>query len=98
MKKTIMIVVASAFLGLSAQSALANEDGVDAAKLFSSKCKMCHSFDKNKAGPALKNMSTDAEVLKTAFTTKRVKMMKGVNKKLSEADVDALVAFIQSKQ
>jgi len=97
MKKMIAIMITSAFFGLSSQVALAS-DGVDAAKLFSSKCKMCHSMEKNKAGPAVKNMSSDAEVLKTAFTTKRVKMMKGVNKKLSEADIEALVAFIQSNQ
>ena len=97
MKHTIAIILATAFFGLTAQSALAN-DGVDVEKLYSKNCKMCHSFDKKKTGPAFKDMNTDAAVLKTAMTTDRVKMMKGVNKKLSEADVDALVAFIQSKQ
>jgi len=97
MKKMIAMMITAAFFGLASQSALA-DGNVDAAKLFSSKCKMCHSIDKKKTGPAVRNMSTDAEVLKTAFTTNRVKMMKGVNKKLSEADVDALVVFIQSNQ
>ncbi|GAV21118.1 hypothetical protein MMIC_P2098 [Mariprofundus micogutta] len=101
MKNTIAIILAAAFLGLTSQSAIAS-DGVDVEKVYSKKCKMCHSFDKKKTGPAFKDMNKDPEVLKTAFTTDRVKMMKGVNKKLNlntdQAMVDALVAFIQSKQ
>ncbi|MFQ5519605.1 MAG: c-type cytochrome [Mariprofundus sp.] len=96
MKKTIAMMMAAAFFGLTSQAALASD--IDAGKLFKGKCKMCHSIDKKKTGPALKDMNTDPAVLKSALTTNRVRMMKGVNKKLNEADVDALVAFILSKQ
>ncbi|PJA34432.1 MAG: hypothetical protein CO187_00395 [Zetaproteobacteria bacterium CG_4_9_14_3_um_filter_53_7] len=97
MKHSIAIILAAAFLGLTSQSALAS-DGVDVEALYSKNCKMCHSIDKKKSGPAFKDMSTDPAVLKSALTTDRVKMMKGVVKKLSEADADALVAYIQESQ
>jgi len=98
MKHSIAIILAAAFLGLTSQAALASDDGIDVEKLYSKNCKMCHGIDKKKTGPAFKDMSTDPAVLKSALTTDRVKMMKGVVKKLSEADVDALVAYIQENQ
>lgn len=93
MKKTLLLITA-AMIGLSAQSALAND--IDAEKLFSKKCAMCHKIDKKKMGPAVKDMNTDAAVLKETITNGR-KAMPKFSAKLDEAEIDALVAFIQSK-
>ena len=69
----------------------------DAAKLFKTKCAMCHAVDKKKVGPALKAMSKDASVLRKTIANGR-KMMPKFGKKLSTEQIDGLVAFIQSKQ
>ena len=95
MKKTIVMMMAAAFFGLTAQSALASD--IDGAKLFNGKCKMCHKIDGKKMGPGLKQMTTDAAALKTTITDGR-KMMPTYGKKLSGEQIDALVAFIQSNQ
>ena len=58
---------------------------------------MCHKLDRKKIGPAFKDMNKDAAVLKTAINNGR-KMMPTFGKKFSEAEIDALVEFIQSKQ
>lgn len=92
MKKMIAMMIASAFLGLTAQSALAS-DGIDAAKLFSKKCKMCHSLDRKKMGPAVKTMNVDTA--KETITDGR-KSMPAYGKKLTGEQIDALVAFIKS--
>jgi len=95
MKKTIVMMMAAAFFGLTAQSAMASD--IDAAKLFKGKCKMCHKIDGKKMGPGLKQMTTDAASLKTTITDGR-KMMPTYGKKLNGEQIDALVAFIQSNQ
>lgn len=94
MKKTYLILAAAACFGLTSQVAMAEVDG---AKVFKSKCKMCHKVDKKKVGPALKDMNTDPAVLKETITNGR-KMMPKFGKKLNEEKIDALVAFIKSKQ
>ena len=95
MKKTIVMMMAAAFFGLTAQSAMASD--IDGAKLFKSKCSMCHKIDKKKMGPAVKAMSTDAAFLKATITDGR-KMMPAYGKKLSAEKIDALVAFLKSNQ
>jgi len=95
MKKTIAMMIAAAFFGLSAQSAMASD--IDAAKLFNKKCKMCHKIDAKKVGPAVNAMSTDEATLKAVITDGR-KMMPTYGKKLSGEEIDALVAFIKSNQ
>ncbi len=95
MKKTILSLAAVAFCTVAMQPAMA--DDIDVEKIYSKKCKMCHKFDRKKIGPAFKDMNKDAAVLKTAITNGR-KMMPKFGKKFSEAEIDALVAFIQSKQ
>jgi len=94
MKKTYLILAAAACFGLSSQVAMAE---VNVEKIFKSKCKMCHKIDKKKVGPAFKDMNTDPAVLKATITNGR-KMMPKFSKKLSGEDIDAMVAFIQSKQ
>jgi len=94
MKKSYLILAAAACFGLSSQIAIA---GVDADKIFSQKCKMCHKIDKKKIGPAFKDMNTDPAVLKATITNGR-KMMPRFSRKLSGEEIDAMVAFIQSKQ
>jgi len=95
MKKTIAMMIAAAFFGLSAQSAMASD--IDAAKLFNKKCKMCHKIDKKKVGPAVNAMITDEAALKAVITDGR-KMMPSYGKKFSGEEIDALVAFIKSNQ
>jgi mono/diheme cytochrome c family protein len=96
MKKTFTIMIAAGCLGLGSQAAIA---GPDAAKIFKQKCTMCHAFDRKKVGPAVKDMNKDPAVLKAAITDGR-KMMPafGKKKKLNEAEIDALVKYIQSNQ
>jgi mono/diheme cytochrome c family protein len=94
MKKTFVMIITAACFGLTSQVAMAD---IDASKIYSKKCKMCHALDKKKTGPAFQDMSTDAAVLKTALTEGR-KMMPNFSKKLSGEEIDAMVAYIQSVQ
>lgn len=94
MKKVIAITIAAAFVGLTAQNALAE---VNAEKIYKSKCKMCHRFDRKKVGPAFKDMNKDEAVLKKTISEGR-KMMPKFGGKLDEEEIDALVKLIQSKQ
>ncbi len=94
MKKIYMILAVAACLGLTTQVAMAE---VNVEKIYKAKCKMCHKFDKKKMGPAFKDMNKDPVVLKAAITDGR-KMMPKFGKKLSGEEIDAMVAFIRSKQ
>jgi len=94
MKKIIPMVLVFTFFGLNAQTAIAD---IDSPRLFKKKCAMCHAVDKRKVGPALKSMSRDPDALKAAIAGGR-KMMPKFDKKLGEAEIDALVKYIQSKQ
>ncbi len=94
MKKTYLILAAAACFGLSSQAAMAE---VDAEHIFKKKCSMCHKIDKKKVGPAFKDMNKNAAALKATITNGR-KMMPKWKGKLSEEEIDAMVAFIQSKQ
>ncbi len=94
MKKTYLILAAAACFGLTSQIAMAE---VNAEKIYGSKCKMCHKFDKKKVGPAFKDMNKDPAVLKATITDGR-KMMPKFGKKLTSEEIDAMVVFIQSKQ
>jgi len=94
MKKIIPVMLVSIFFGLNTQIAMADVNG---PQLFKKKCAMCHAVDKKKFGPALKNMNRDPEALKTTIVNGR-KMMPKFGKKLGEAEIDALVKYIQSKQ
>ncbi len=94
MKKTSLLLAATAaFILATAPLATA---GVDAEKIFKKKCAMCHKVDKKKIGPALKDMNTDLAVLKEAITNGRKSMPK-FKKKLTGEEIDAMVAFVASK-
>lgn len=93
MKKIFALMAVVSLLGLNASYA----DAADGAKLFKSKCKMCHSLDKKKMGPAVKSMVTDAAALHTIITDGR-KMMPKFGKKLDAEQIDSLVAYIQEQQ
>ena len=90
--KKIALIMTAAFTMLAAQTALAE---VDTTKIFNGKCKMCHALDKKKTGPAFKDMNADAAVLKDAIANGR-KMMPKFSGKLSEEEIDAMVAYIAS--
>jgi len=87
------MALVSAFFGLNTQVAMAD---VNVSGLFKKKCAMCHAVDKKKVGPALKNMNRDPNVLKAIIVDGR-KMMPKFGKKLDDAEIDALVKYIQSK-
>jgi len=96
MKKTLTIMIAAACLGLGSQAAIAGPDG---AKVFSKKCKMCHGLEKKKTGPAVKDMTKDAAVLKDVVTNGRSgTMMKAFSHKLDAEEIDAVVAYLVANQ
>ena len=96
MKKTILASVTLAAFSMASQTAMAN-DGINAEKIFSKKCKMCHSLTKKKMGPAFNSMNNDPAVLLAAITDGRKSMPK-FNKKLSSDEIAAMVSFIQSQK
>ena len=96
MNNVSKILAAIAVAGLLATPAFAS-DAPDGAKLFKKKCSMCHKIDKNKVGPAVKAMNTDAEVLRSTITDGR-KMMPKYSGKLSAEEIDAVVAFLKEQQ
>jgi len=96
MKKTILASITLALFAMASQTAMAS-DHIDIKKVFSKKCKMCHSLEKKKMGPAFKDMSSDSVVLLEAITNGR-KMMPKFNKKLSSDEITAMVSFIQAQQ
>ncbi len=95
MKKIIVTLMALSFVGLSSSAAMAS-DNIDASKIFSKKCKMCHSLDRKKVGPGFKNMNKDPQVLLETITNGR-KMMPKFKKKLSSDEINAMVSFIQAQ-
>ena len=98
MKKTIKTLILMAAVSVMAAPVMA-ADSIDGAALFSKKCKMCHALDKKKSGPALTAMSQDEAQLRDAITNGgKSKMMKAYGKKYSSNQIDALVAYIRSKQ
>lgn len=94
--KTFILLLAASFLAVPAMAS----DSIDGAKLFSKKCKMCHSVDKKKTGPALISMNQDASVLQDVITngSSKKRMMKAYGKKFSPEQIDALVTYIKSVQ
>ncbi len=96
MKKIVHTALALAALSLVAAPTWA-DDMPDGAKVFKKKCKMCHAIHKKKVGPMVASMNTAPEVLKTTITNGRKRMPK-FGHKLSEAEIDAVVAFIQENQ
>jgi len=96
MTKTILASITLAVFSMTSQTAMANSD-INVEKIFSKKCKMCHSLTKKKMGPAFKDMSNDSEVLLSAITSGR-KAMPKFNKKLSSDEITAMVSFIQSQK
>jgi len=99
MKNLLKVIMALVLLGFTTSPLMAS-DGVDGAKLFSKKCKMCHAIDKNKTGPSLRSMSQDDSVLRDVITngSAKKKMMKSYGKKFSSEKIDALISYIRSVQ
>ncbi|TLS67590.1 cytochrome c [Mariprofundus erugo] len=94
MKKSFVLLATTAIFALTSQVAMAE---VDAQKIFDAKCKGCHKVDGKKVGPGFAQMNTDAAALKETIANGR-KMMPKFSGKLDEAEIDAMVAFIQSNQ
>ncbi len=94
MSKMAMMVLVASSLNFVTQVAVA---GPDAEAIFKKKCVFCHSVDKKKFGPSLKDMDKDEKVL-TEVINKGRKAMPKWGKKLSAEEISALVALIKSKQ
>jgi len=90
MNKIFVLTMTAALAALAAQPAMAGEDG---AKIFKSKCAMCHALDKKKFGPAVRDMNADNAVLKETVTNGRKSMPK-FGKKLSAEQIDAVVEYL----
>ncbi|MCF6209030.1 MAG: cytochrome c [Ghiorsea sp.] len=95
MNNLLKALALMATVAMSAQVGIAS-DMPDSAKIFSKKCKMCHAMDKKKMGPAVSAMNSDAEALRSAITNGQKRMPK-FGHKLSADEIQAVVAFIQSK-
>ncbi len=94
MTKTVAIMIATAFLCLSSD-VIAEVDG---DKLFKNKkCGICHKIDKKGMGPSVITMNTDPAVLRAAIIDGR-RAMPSFDKKLDAEQIDALLAFIRSRQ
>jgi len=97
MKKHIATALAIlAVAGFMAVPAMAS-DAPDGAEIFKRKCTMCHALDRKKMGPAVKNMNRDAEMLKATIKKGRKSMPK-YGSKLSDAEIDAVVAYLKAQQ
>jgi len=96
MKKTLLASITLAVFAMTSQTAMANDD-INAKKIFSKKCKTCHSLTKKKFGPAFKDMNSDSKVLLSAITNGRKSMPK-FNKKLSSDEIAAMVSFVQAQK
>lgn len=97
MKKAIFAALPVLALTLASFAAPSQACATDAEKLFKKRCAMCHALDRKKTGPAVKDMNKDPKVLKETIANGR-KMMPKFGEKLSEEEIDALVAFIQKHQ
>ncbi|VAW90297.1 hypothetical protein MNBD_GAMMA17-1456 [hydrothermal vent metagenome] len=65
--------------------------------LFKQKCSLCHAIDKKKLGPALKRMSSEAEILREVISTGKG-MMPAYEGKLTTAEIDMLVEYLLANQ
>lgn len=92
--KAFAIIAATGMMTAPAMAADAQPDGAD---IFSKKCTMCHKIDTKKMGPAVKSMNPDTETLRSVIADGRG-MMPKYSKKLSAAEIDAVVAYIQAEQ
>lgn len=97
MKTFAKALAAISVAGLMASPAMASDDAPNGEKIFGKKCAMCHKIDTKKVGPAVKSMNTDAEALRSVIADGKG-MMPKYSKKLSAAEIDAVVAFIQAEQ
>lgn len=94
MRKMLIGAISLALLLMGASGSVLAKD---AEKIYKSKCKMCHAFDKKKVGPSFKAMNSDEKVLREMITNGR-KMMPKFGKKFTEEEINSLVALIKSKQ
>jgi len=99
MKKMMQLSLVISTVLMGATAAYANDaaEGIDAAKLFKTKCAMCHAMDKKKVGPAVKGMNSDSEALRSAITNGQNRMPK-FGAKFSAEEIDALVIYLQAQK
>jgi len=94
MNKTILSAVVASLALLAASPAFASD--MPGAKIFKNNCTMCHALDHKKFGPAVRDMSTDAALLKQTVTNGR-KAMPSFKRKLSSEQIDEVVAYLRSQ-
>jgi len=101
MKKLVTVVLALAIMAMIAAPTLAAEDG---AKVFASKCAMCHGADgagKMKGTPDLRSSEiqskSDAELTNSIANGPKGKESHAFAKKgMDEATIKSLVAYIRT--
>ena len=106
MKRTAMLLLAFAVAVLVMPSVARAADAPDGAAIFKSKCAVCHGADGKGQTPMGKNLhlkdlgSEDVQKLKGEELEKIITDGKGkmpaYKSKLSEAEIDALVALIRT--
>lgn len=94
MNKSILSAVIASLTLLAASPAFASD--MPGAKIFKTRCTMCHALDHKKFGPAVRDMSTDAALLKTTVTNGRGPMP-SFKSKLSPKQIDEVVAYLRSQ-
>ncbi len=90
----IFLFVIFVFFSINVVSASEIESG---EKLFKKKCALCHAVAKKKLGPAVNAMSPKAGILRQVIFAGK-KSMPAYGKKLTEAQIDALVKYIIANQ
>ena len=93
MNRYLVSILAATMVSM-AMPASANPDG---QQLFNSKCSICHALDQKRMGPAIKSMSSDAEVLRTVIT-KGKNSMPAFEGKLSDVEIAALVDYLKANR
>ena len=95
MNRTMLCATIAAATLLGAAPALAAD--MPGKAIFGQRCSACHAIDHKKVGPAVKDMSKDAAVLKR-FITDGKGMMPNFSHKLSAEQIDQVVAYLQSQE
>jgi len=94
MKKFLVPAIVFAVSAINIQPGLAE---INASKIFKKKCAICHKLSGKGFAPPFSQMNKDPKVLKSTIENGRRSMPKFGNK-LSAAEIDAMVTFIQSNQ
>ncbi|MFC1749236.1 c-type cytochrome [Pseudomonadota bacterium] len=83
------------FLFVSLNPVAATAAPPSTQQLFKRHCLMCHAMDKDRRGPSVNSMSSDAKTLRDVIANGK-RPMRGYKQKLTSGEIDALVDYILS--